>query len=215
MWVQGEGVQRCVGEQRQAAKRNGQQPRPGGLWESKEVFQVVWKRLVMRVLTAASLSWTHQSTHTEENRRQQDTSKLHGSKGSRDPQATFVLYPRAARETGPPGPSQSGFGRPVFLTIYLVKANDNCFRHKQGWPCCRSPRHHAGQCPGRRPAAPCRAKAAGPLISPVLHAFVKAGCRLSSKFLASIFSREASQEGFHKTTGYQQITRAQSISMKD
>lgn len=69
--------------------------------------------------------------------------------------------------------------------------------------------------PGPAPAVPCGAKAAGPLTSPVLRAFVKAGYRLSSKFLASIFSREASQEGFHKTTGYQQITRAQSISMKD
>lgn len=157
-WVQGEGVRWCMGKQRQAAKRNGQQPRPGGLWESKEMFQVVWKCSVMRVLTATSLSWTCQSTHIEENRRLQDTPKLCGSKGSREPQATSVLYPRAVRETGPPGPSQSGLGRPVFLTIDLVKANNNRFKHKQGWPWCRSPWHHAGQCPGRRPAAPCGAR---------------------------------------------------------
>lgn len=81
-WVQGEGVQQCMGKQRQAAKRNGQQPRPGGLWESKEMFQVVWKRSVMRVLTAASLSWTHQSTHIEENRRQQEPQNFTGQKAA-------------------------------------------------------------------------------------------------------------------------------------
>lgn len=50
--------------------------------------------------------------------------------------------------------------------------------------------------------APWGAKVADPLNSSALHTFAKAGYRLSLTFLGSIFSREASQEGFHKITGY-------------
>lgn len=50
----------------------------------------------MAVPVATCLSWTWQSSH-KENRKQQDTQKLNGSNSSGEPQAAFVLYPRAGK----------------------------------------------------------------------------------------------------------------------
>lgn len=88
--------------------------------ESKEMLQAVWKCSVAGVLTAASRSWTCQSTHTKENRKQKDTPKLNVLNGSREPQATFVLYPRAVRGTALPRPSQPGWLRLPCLSHHLL-----------------------------------------------------------------------------------------------
>lgn len=93
----GAGVQQCIRKEQQAVKPSTTQPWPDRLWESKEIFLVGWRCLVVAVPMATCLSWTWQSPRIEENRKQQDTQKLNRSNSSGEPQVAFVLCPRAGK----------------------------------------------------------------------------------------------------------------------
>lgn len=68
----GAGVQQCIRKEQQAVKPSTTQPWPDRHWESKKIFLVGWRCLVVAVPMATCLSWTWQSPHIEENRKQQD-----------------------------------------------------------------------------------------------------------------------------------------------